>query len=266
MDEKSQFIITAAEMSAAGFTTAKNSLRSMAFNVATNAGQIMYGFTIKVRHTTATGYSSTSFLSPTTSTVTVYSGNVTPVLGWNTFNFSTPFTYNGTDALLVEICWNNSSYTSDTKVYGTSLSTYRTLYKQSDVASGGICTTTTGTMSYVRPNTRMVFGTSTTSARFGAEDEITGTTPVAALNLYPNPAKDVLYLDYSISEDAQQVRAEIYSLIGTKIFSTEIAGAAAGEHNLKFDLNQGQTLPSGMYLFNLTIDGKTQTKKFVIAE
>jgi hypothetical protein len=265
MDEKSQFIITRSELINAGYTTANSQMRSIAFNVVTNAGQAMYGFSIKVGHTTAASYGTSYYLGNTGMT-TVYSGTVTPVAGWNTFNFTTPFNYNGTDNLVIEICWDNSSYTTDTKVYATSMTTYQTVYKQSDVSAGGMCTTTTGTLSYLRPNTRMVFGTATTSARAGAEELVEQASPVSSLNLYPNPAKDVLYLDYSLMQDAQQVKAEIYSLIGTKIVSIESAEGAAGEHNMKFDLNAGQALPAGMYLFNLTVDGKTQTRKFVIAE
>lgn len=264
MDEKSQFIITKTELVNAGWTSTKNQLKSLAFNVATNAGQVMNGFSIKIRHTTSSTFSS-GFYSAT-NMVTVYSANVTPVTGWNTFNFTTPFTYNGVDHLLIEICWDNSSYTSDTKVYASSLSGYQTIYKQSDVTSGGVCATTTGTLSYLRPNVRIICAPSSiTAARTIGENE-TEATLISSLNLYPNPAKDVLYLDLSLAQDANNVSIEMFSMMGQKVFSREFTSVTTGDHNLKFDLNNEYALPSGLYIINITVDGKSDTRKVIIAD
>lgn len=262
MDQKSQFIITKTELTNAGFTSTKNVLKSLAFNVVTNAGKAMSGFSIKIRHTTAAAFSS-GFLSAT-NMVTVYSGTFTPVAGWNTHNFTTPFTYNGVDHLLVEICWDNSSYTTDTKVYGTSLSTYNTIQKQQDVSAGGICATTTGSLSYVRPNMRLTFGSSTSGARTTAVEEVQAPV-LSVFNLYPNPAKDLIYVDYSLVNEASAAELEVYNMMGQKVVSS-ILETSVGEHNVKIDLNSGMSLPSGMYILNLVIDGQRQTKRFIISE
>ena len=59
-------------------------------------------------HTTATSLSS-GWL-PTTGAQQVFSGAQTLVQGWNTFNFTTPFQYNGIDNLLVIVLDATGSY------------------------------------------------------------------------------------------------------------------------------------------------------------
>ena len=49
----------------------------------------------------------------------VYTGNYTPIVGMNTFTFSTPITYTGGD-LVVEWCFDNTSYSSGSNVFESS--------------------------------------------------------------------------------------------------------------------------------------------------
>jgi hypothetical protein len=183
MDERSQIIVTRDELVAAGWTSANPVIRSLAFFVTTASSQVMNSLTIRVAHTSSSSFGSTSFLSGTFTTV--FSGNVTALANsWNTYNFTTPFSYNGSSNLLVEICWNNTSYTTNSTVRHTATSAFRALYYRADLASGGVCANTTGTRTYNRPNIQFVFKNSTTGKfDLNEQEEVLST-----LVVYPNPS------------------------------------------------------------------------------
>lgn len=267
MDERSQFIVTKADLQAAGWTSANNNISSLAFNVYTNSTQTMYGFTIKIRHTTAASFSSTSFLS-TTNMVTVYSGNVSVTgTGWKTHTFTTPFVYNGVDNLLIDICWNNSSYTTDSKVYCTSTSAYKSLYYKNDVTSGGVCANTTGTQTYSRPNMKFVFTSSSSSLKAGdATDDVTRDEDDIRFELYPNPASGQFTVSYEVRTETADVQVLLYDMMGKQVSKMEQGMQTEGEHSVNVDARSigGQKLPAGIYLCTLSIDGKLYTKRFII--
>ncbi|MDQ3191989.1 MAG: GEVED domain-containing protein [Bacteroidota bacterium] len=270
MDERVQFIITKAELDAAGYTSTNNVLKSLGFNIASLSNQTMNAFTIKIAHTSASSFGTTSFLAPSMSTV--YSANFTPVSGWNTHIFSTPFSYNGSGNLLIDICWNNSSYTTDSKVTFTSQSSYKTLYRKADVTSGGVCSNTTGTRSYERPNIRITLSSSTT-ARFDdtetetEEAELFSENGTFNFNVYPNPVTTDLSVNYTLSKDNMEVIITVYNLMGSVIEQRNLSSQSFGEHTEKLNLSANQSfsaLSSGIYLISINIDGQIQTKRFVL--
>src|SRR5688572_14493454 len=215
MDQRVQYIVTKAELTAAGYTSG-SSLSSLAFYVTSAQSQIMNGYTIKVAHTTASAFGSSSYLAGT-NTTTTFAGNIaTAANSWNTHNFSTPFVYNGTSNLLIDICFNNSSYTQNSTVYGTSLSAYRSLYKQQDVSAGGICATTTGTLSYARPNMKLTF-----AAGSRMEQVLVGDL-AANLVVYPNPVTRDMQLNYTLATEESNVQLEIYNLVGKLIYTENL--------------------------------------------
>jgi hypothetical protein len=72
MDHRVQYIITAAELASAGYTSANSFIKSLAFNVATASGQVMNSMSIKIGYTTLSSFASNgSFVSPT-NTQTVF--------------------------------------------------------------------------------------------------------------------------------------------------------------------------------------------------
>ncbi len=89
--------------------------------------------TIYLGHTTQSTFSSTSNYISNAGLQQVYSGNLNCSQGWNTFVFSTPFQYNGTDNLVLVVddnsgAYNNSSYTFRAHNAGA----VRTVYYYSD--------------------------------------------------------------------------------------------------------------------------------------
>ena len=268
MDQKSQFIITKDELVAAGWTSANSYIRSLAFYVTTASAQTMNGFTIKVAHTTSSAYGSTSFLAGTFTTV--YSGNVAAVANsWNTYNLTSAFNYNGASNLLVEICWNNSSYTTNSTVQHTNTTTFRAINYRADLASGGVCANTTGTRTYSRPNMRFVFKNAATG-KYGVEDnteEIFEKESSASLNLYPNPVTSVINLSYLVNVNDSKVAISIMNTLGALIYSNEQTGVSEGEHNFQINLLKDANsieLPSGVYICTVVVNDTPERKRFVL--
>jgi hypothetical protein len=139
MDDRTQLLYTASEITAAGGYA--GFINALAFNVAANASMAMNAFTVSIGTTSATsltsGYASTT-LTP------VYTGTVTTSVGWNEYAFSTPFFWNGTDNIVVDVCFDNSSWSSPN---GTVRADYNYGYVYSlyqDISSGSLCGTTQG--------------------------------------------------------------------------------------------------------------------------
>ncbi|HET6243764.1 MAG: T9SS type A sorting domain-containing protein [Bacteroidetes bacterium] len=271
MDERVQFIITKAELDAAGYSSSNNVLKSLGFNIVTLSSQAMNAFTIKIAHASAASFgTSTSFLAP--AMTTVYSTNFTPVTGWNTHNFSTPFSYNGTGNLLIDICWNNSSYTTDSKVAFTSQSTYKTLYKKADIAAGGVCANTTGSLSYERPNIRLTLSSSATSRMEESEleeVELISVNENFDFSIYPNPVTTDLSVSFTLKKDNSDVIITIYNLMGAVIENRILTTQSIGVHSEKMNLSGNEnftSLSNGIYLLSINIDGQLQTKRFVLSK
>lgn len=273
MDERVQFIITKSELVAAGFTSVNKYLKSLAFKTATASTQTMYGFTIKVSHTTASSFATSSYLSGT-GTTTVFSANAVAASNiWNKHNFSTTFAYNGTDNLLIDICWNNSTYTTNTTVYSTSTSSYRTLYKRSDLSTSGLCATSTGSLSYNRPNMQFVFGSTSTAAREfeqeANEEGVIGisTPKSSSISVYPNPVTDAVNIVYNVQEENAEVVTAVYTIYGALVKQELIANASVGENDYRLNFNGDaalQNIPNGMYIISVEVNGERQTSKFIL--
>jgi hypothetical protein len=101
MDGKTDILLTAAELTGGG--GAAGPITQIGFNVISNSTQVMSGFTIKMQHsalTALTGWTTTGW-------TTVYSAAYSvPGTGWQMITLTTPFAWNGTDNLLIEICYD----------------------------------------------------------------------------------------------------------------------------------------------------------------
>lgn len=150
---RQQYLIRASELTALGLSA--GNMASIGFTTGTTLGDpaTLNGYTIKIGTTTATAASAT-FLAPTFTTV--YGPvNYTPTLSaTNTHVFNTPFTWNGTSNLVVDICFSNQVVGN--AAYATRYSSpgfNASAYYQADGAGGaGACTQATGATSTRRPN------------------------------------------------------------------------------------------------------------------
>ncbi|MHB0947200.1 MAG: PASTA domain-containing protein, partial [Sedimentisphaerales bacterium] len=104
-DARTQTIYLASEIGGA------KSLKSLALDITTIPGMVMNNFTIRMKHTSLSVYSTKSWES-TGWTIVYQSNQAISATGWKTFTFSTPFSYDGTNNLMVDISFNNTSSNS----------------------------------------------------------------------------------------------------------------------------------------------------------
>jgi hypothetical protein len=102
---RSQYIYLASELKAAGLGA--GDINSLALNVLYKESYQPYsGLTISLKNTALNSFTSASFENGLTP---VYSATVSTVTGINNFVFSTPFEWDGTSNLLVQICYDNET-------------------------------------------------------------------------------------------------------------------------------------------------------------
>lgn len=105
-NEKHHFLYTAAELNAMGFIGGK--INSIGFNVITLGGMTTYpDYTVKIACTGLTSLPNTygaPFSTPTFATV-YGPANYTATVGTNTLNFTTPYEWDGSSNILVEVCY-----------------------------------------------------------------------------------------------------------------------------------------------------------------
>jgi hypothetical protein len=161
-DGRTQTIYLASEIGGA------KTLTSLALDVTTLPGQTMNNFTIRLKHTDLTAYG-TLPIWESSGWTTVYQTNQTlSNTGWANFLFTTPFAFNGTQNMMVDMSFDNSLSTSDGYCRYTSSSVNRSIYRSSNSSNGDPLTWTNRTPS---PYTAKYFF----NIRLG--DEVIGTVP-----------------------------------------------------------------------------------------
>jgi hypothetical protein len=140
---KSQYLYTAAELSAAGITP--GSITSLALHF-TATGSALQGFNVQLGTTGLTTFPTpVSILGGLT---TVYSSaTYTPTIGVNTFNLSAPFNWDGTSSIIVSTSWsnNNSSNNSSTIKYDATTNFASQSYRKDNETSANMLAFTGGT-------------------------------------------------------------------------------------------------------------------------
>ncbi|MBE0642193.1 MAG: LamG domain-containing protein, partial [Bacteroidales bacterium] len=104
MDGRTQMLYTKAELNAAGFD--QGPITSIGFKVSTPGGLPMHGFSI---HMATTSINSISGFQPANNLV-FYSPSYNATSGWNMFTLQTPFYWDGTQNLIIQVCFDNASY------------------------------------------------------------------------------------------------------------------------------------------------------------
>jgi hypothetical protein len=107
-DSRTQVIYLADEISRSGNIT------NMALNVTKIPGQVLVNWTIRMKHTSMDEYDSDNYSLDNDGWTIVYQNNESIVdQGWYSFEFQTPFEYNGIDNLLIDFSHNNNSATEN---------------------------------------------------------------------------------------------------------------------------------------------------------
>jgi len=156
---RTQYVIPASELTAAGMPPGQ--IVALSFNVCSVQGDAIPAFTIKMANVPFSSFTGTAFFTGAT---TVFGPQDIPVpqMGWNKHQFSTPFLWDGTSNLLVEVCSQIPSgscgtccgYTLNCGVFMTTLSYSATRYYFAD-GNCNTCNQATGYGLYsIRPNMR----------------------------------------------------------------------------------------------------------------
>jgi hypothetical protein len=219
---RQQFLYTAAETTAAGMTAGNITAIKWTVNSLNFAG-IHEQFTIKIGTTAASSLSLTGW--ETVSTVLYGPVNYQPVTGVNTFNFSTPFAWNGTSNIVVEVCGGDPSnvsgpdqWTANATVYSSivAFNGSRTLALDD---SGNVCTYNSpenfDQQETLRPNITFVMaGTATCQAPTGVT--MSAITSSGATATWTAPA-GVTNFQYVVDQNAGAPSTAGTAVTGTTV-------------------------------------------------
>jgi hypothetical protein len=249
-DSRTQMLYTAAEITAAG--GAAGNIFQVGFDVLSAASQTMNGFNVRLQHTTAT--SITGWV--TTGWTTVYTGTYTvPGTGLQYVTLQgSGFDYNGTGNLLMEICFDNTSYTSATNVASTAVTNMAREY-HTDGSTG--CSMTSGS-SVSRPNT--CFKINTIVGIPNVNIELPKVFSLA--QNYPNPFNPTTTISYSIPK-GNNVVLTVYDITGKEVAKLVNEFKQAGNYNVNFNASN---LASGMYLYRIEAGDFVEVKKMVLVK
>lgn len=251
-DGRTQLVYTKGEILAAGGNG--NQITQIGFNVTVAASQVMNGFTVKMANYVDSNISGGFVTSANWSTV--YSGTYTvPGTGWQYIVLQTPFGYDRAKNLLIEICFDNSSFTSNTTVLGSPGEANYQYNRHVDNAAG--CSLTTGT-AYTggRPNITLVMNMAMNN---GNNHESIPTRYDLAQN-YPNPFNPVTKIKYALPL-AGNVSIKIYDVLGKEVIT--LVNEYKKEGVYMVDFNAGN-LASGIYFYKLESNGFVDTKKMIL--
>lgn len=197
----SQEIFLANELNGAGNIT------SIAYNYSyssplTNKTDVK----IYLAHTSKTSFTSALDYVPASDFQLVYQGDLNCSQGWNTFTFTTPFEYNGTDNLVVMVDDNSGSYDgSSWTFYGHSTSDCKAISYYSDTYYPGInspdASSAYSTMSYTRNDTRFTF----TGGSPAFECDTAGNLRVQNLTVTTNRRTAVATWDPATGDGAEDI-------------------------------------------------------------
>lgn len=149
-----QFLILASELSTAG--VAPNSVISqIGFNVQSPIAAPLQNFKIKMGTTLSTTLTTTFITAGLSDMFDPITYTTTP--GWNTHTFTNGgFVWDGLSNIIVEVCFNNNSWTSNALSYYSTTSGARSSYRYADAQ--GNCTDPGYQTSTARPNMRLTIG------------------------------------------------------------------------------------------------------------
>ena len=112
------------------------SIKSLAINITKSPGQVMKNWTIRMKHSLLSVYPETPEWETNDWVIVYQNDEPVPATGWKTFDFSTPFEYNGIDNLMIDFSHNNDSYTSFGECQMTDSGINQAIYGCSDSSKG----------------------------------------------------------------------------------------------------------------------------------
>ncbi|MBR5725557.1 MAG: fibronectin type III domain-containing protein [Muribaculaceae bacterium] len=207
----SQQIFLASEMNGSGTIT------SVSFEMTAVAQQ--RHFKIYMMHTTQ---STASAWIPANNAQLCFQGSHNFVVGWNTFEFNTPFQYNGTDNLVLIVIDENSSYTSGNtfRVHTVPDNTCHMWYSDSEIYS--TASTPGGTSSSTTTNrNNVIFGICDSNVTCASPNVTIGNIDLTSAEVVwaPGYTESIWNLEYKEASDTiwnsiLGVTGSVYTITG----------------------------------------------------
>ncbi len=225
---RTQMLYTAAELTAAGATASNFS--SVGFNVMTNSTQVMNGFNLKLGATALTTLSAGYVNGLTSYYSTPYS---LPGNGWQYITLATPFAWNGTSNVIVEICYANTSYTSNSTVLATMMPGM-TAGHYADLQTE--CTTSVNSAPATRPNIRFGIPPITPGVLTGYVSDANTLAPIPGAVVQVGMARDTsrangMYIFYNITPGIVNVTCSAAGYI-SQVTSQTIMGGSVTNYDI----------------------------------
>ena len=130
-DARTQVIYLASELGG------RRRITGLALDVTSLPGQVLNNWTIRVKHTALSSYTTIAWEGPASGwTIAVQRQQTISTTGWVEFTFAAPFDYDGTSNLMVDFSYNNSTYTTSGNCRYTTTNATRTIYGASDSGAG----------------------------------------------------------------------------------------------------------------------------------
>ncbi len=250
-DSRTQMLYTSSEIitggGAAGF------INKIGFTILTVGAPAMSGFSVKMQTTTASTISTWT----TTGWTEVYTSSsyIPAGTGLQYINLATPYFYNGTGNLLVEICFDNSAWTSNTTVAGTA-QTGTVVHNHVD---GGVgCNLTATSTASNRPNVCLVINTAV-----GVNPVGTSVPKVYSLSQnYPNPFNPSTKINFALPKQGL-VTLKIYDILGREIRTLVNEVKNAGSYTVDFNASE---YSSGVYFYRIQSNDFSDVKRMLLVK
>ncbi len=213
-----QMLVKSSELTAAGLGA--GSITALTFySTVIDGVDLNLDFSIKMTNTSATDM--TAFVSG--GFVQVYSiATFAPVVGANLINFSTPFTWDGTSNVVVEVCFGNSSNTNtlsntgvmDATSYVSTRIEYNTSTTGGPISGAGICASGNNNVTYsTRPHISFTGVAESTLANYVWND---GSSNVGTGNPFsPSPVVNTSYTVTATDVNGCSVTSSPYAVATT---------------------------------------------------
>jgi len=132
-DARNQYLFLASELQAAGLLA--GNITELAVNVASVGSPAMSNFTISIGNTNLNAFSTPAYETGLTTVFTSPSFTFTNT-GWQTITFDTPFYWDGNSNIIIQFCYDNSSFSTNTNIEYSNTPFNSHIYGYQDNASG----------------------------------------------------------------------------------------------------------------------------------
>jgi hypothetical protein len=250
-DSRTDMLFLASELIANGAGISR--VIKIGFYITSASPQIMTNFNVKIKNTTQTtltGFTSTGWTN-------FYSGSYyVPGTEWQYIVFQNVFIWDGVSNLLLEICYDDNAFNSNTSVLATPKNNM-VWHQSTDLAGGSGCVDLTGGSVQVnRPNVTFILSSILTVK----ENENIIPKEFSLSQNYPNPFNPVTNIKYQIPKNSF-VTLKIYDILGREIITLINEKQNAGTYITQFS---GELLPSGVYFYKLVADDFSDVKRMIL--